>query len=60
MEKNSNSISKKHQTINKKIARGLKISFRNLVQEKALKDEELVFELESKIKFVKAKKIRVL
>jgi hypothetical protein len=59
MEKNSNSISKKHQTINKKIACGLKISFRNLVQEKALKNEELVFEKENKIKFVKAKKIRV-
>ncbi len=39
--------------------KGLRVSFKKLVKEKALRDEELVFSENGKIKFVKANKIKV-
>lgn len=59
MATNSKSISKKHQLIRNKVMKGLRVSFKKLVKEKALRDEELVFSENGKIKFVKANKIKV-
>jgi hypothetical protein len=52
-------MSKKNNLIVKKISKGLQLSFKKLVREAALRNDELVFEENGKIKFVKAKKIKV-
>ena len=59
MAKTERSLSKEHTLIRNKIMKGLRLSFKKLVKEKALRNEELVFSEKGKIKFVKAKKIKV-
>ncbi len=58
MEAASGQISKEHKLIRNKVMKGLRISFRRLLEDKKQKDEELVFFENGKIKFVKARKIR--
>jgi hypothetical protein len=59
METISKSVSKEHQLIRNKVMKGVRLSFKNLVKEKSLRDEELVFSENGKIRFVKARKIKV-
>ncbi len=59
METISKSVSKEHRLIRNKVMKGVRLSFKKLVKEKALRDEELVFSENGKIRFVKARKIKV-
>jgi hypothetical protein len=59
METLSKSVSKEHQLIRNKVMKGVRLSFKKLVKEKALRDEELVFSENGKIRFVKARKIKI-
>jgi hypothetical protein len=59
METISKSVSKEHRVIRKKVMKGVRLSFIKLVKEKSLRDEELVFSENGKIRFVKARKIKI-
>lgn len=59
MAKIIESLSKNRKLIRNKVMKGLRLSFKKLVKEKALRNEELVFSENGKLNFVKAKKIKV-
>jgi hypothetical protein len=52
-------ISKEHQLLRNRILKGLRLSFKRLVKETALRDGDLVFSINGKIKSIKARKIKI-
>lgn len=56
--KRINTMTKKEmEVLSKKIMKGLKLSFKRLVEQKAKDDEELIFSRNGKIVVIKAKKL---
>ena len=59
MEKSTTTIKKEHQVIRNKIVKGLKLSYKKLVKQRALENGELVIMVDGKVRSVKARKIKV-
>ena len=59
MEKANTTIQKEHRLIRNKFMKGVRLSFKRLVSQAALNDDELLFVVDNKVKAVRARKIKI-
>jgi hypothetical protein len=59
MEKSTGTIKKEHKLIRVKVLRGLRLSYKKLVKQRALENGDLVLMVTGKIRNVKARKIKI-